>query len=297
MQAATPPTYANVVFLRLPGFAALAAAEQASAKEGLEARVRGAISALPEDGRIVLDADDGLAIVAFGDPERALDLAQSILASAAGLPLLAGLNYGPLAATARGPEGRAVGDGLAAAAAAARYAPPGQVLVTQDFAAALEATAPERRRELVTAGNVTDTRVRQHTFFTHEPKRGQVARRRADLLSAAIVLVILLAGLAGREAYQAHLQSRPHVVTFEVKPPRGEVLVDGKAAGRLPELAQLEVAPGRHRIVIRSPGFVPYDATREYKPGGRTTVTHVFVRAPQPRGSDFFNDLKKRLGN
>jgi hypothetical protein len=78
--SAAHPTYANVVFLRLPGFAALPVVEQAGAKERLEARARRAIAPLAADERIVLDADDGLALVVFGEPERALDVAHGVTA-------------------------------------------------------------------------------------------------------------------------------------------------------------------------------------------------------------------------
>lgn len=294
--SAAHPTYANVVFLRLPGFGALSVAQQAAAKEKLEARVRQAMGSLPAGERVVLDADDGVAIVVFGDQERALDLASAVAGQPGDAPLLAGVSYGPLAITSHDAEGRVVGDGLAAAAAAARYAPPGQLRVTQDFATALEATAPERARELVTAGDFTDTRVRRHTFFTHEPQRGRQARRRAHLRTASIVLLILLAGVVGRELHQRQL-SRPAIVQLDVKP-RGEVFVDGVSRGRVPPLTQVEVAPGKRRIVIREAGAPPYDVTREFKPGERATITHTFQRpAPKKGGGDFWNDLKRKFGN
>lgn len=296
MSAAAHPTYANVVFLRLPGFVAMTVAEQAAAKERLEARTRRALAALPAAERVVLDADDGLAVVVFGEPERALDVAQAAAGEPGEPPLLAGVNYGPLAITSRGADGAVVGDGLAAAAAAARYAPPGQLLVTQDFATALEATTPERARELVTAGAFTDTRVRQHTFFAHEPLRGRQARRNAMLRTAAVVGAIVLAGFAGRAIYQPIAQSRPAIVTLEVKP-RGEVFVDGVSKGRIPPLTQVEVAPGKRRIVIRDAGAAPYDATHEFKPGERATIRHTFQRPAPKKGNSFWNDLKRRFGN
>lgn len=295
MSAAAHPSYANVLFLRVPRFPGLGVVEQAAAKERVEARVRKALGALPESERVVLDAEDGVALVVFGEPERALDLAHAVGLQAEGEPLLAGLNYGPLAITSRGPDARLVGDGLAAAAAAARFAPPGQLLVTQDYATALEATAPERARELVTAGNFTDTRVRQHTFYGHEPQRGVVARRRVHLRTAGIVVAILLAGVVGRDIYQPLRQARPALVTLDVKP-RGEVFVDGAPVGRIPPLTQLEVAPGKHRIVIRNAGSTPYDVTREFKPGEKVAITHTFTRAPA-RQPDFWKDLKRRFGS
>lgn len=294
MSAAAHPSYANVLFLRVPRFPGLTVVEQAAAKERLEARARKAFAGLPDPERVVLDAEDGLALVMFGAPERALDLAHAVGHAAEGEPLVAGLNYGPLALTSAGPEARVVGDGLAAAAAAARFAPEGQLLVTQDFATALEATAPERARELVTAGNFTDTRVRQHTFFAHDAQRGVLARRRSRLRAAGIVVAILLAGVVGRDIYQPLKLSRPAVVALEVKP-RGEVFVDGASVGRVPPLTQIEVAPGKRRIVIRNPGSAPYDVTREFKPGEKAAIAHTFTRAPAPK-PDLWRDLKRKFG-
>jgi len=298
MSAAAHPTYANVLFLRVPRFTGLPVAQQAAAKERLEARARKAIAPLAETDRVVLDAEDGLAVVVFGEPERALDVAQAVgRAGPDTEPLLAGLNYGPLAITSRASDARVVGDGLAAAAAAARFAPEGQLLVTQDFATALEATSPDRARELVTAGNFTDTRVRQHTFFGHDAQRGLIARRRARLRTAGTVVLILLLGVIGRDIYQPLMQSRPAVVTLDVKP-RGEVFVDGVSQGKIPPLTRLEVAPGKRRIVIRSPGVAPYEVTRDLKPAEKVTITHTFPRPPAPKGgSDLWKDLKRKFGS
>jgi hypothetical protein len=297
MSAAAHPTYANVLFLRVPRFAGLTVAEQAAAKHRLEARARKAFAGLPEEDRVVLDADDGLALVVFGDPGRALDVAHALGRQAEGEPLLAGLNHGPLALTSGNADARIVGDGIAAAAAAARFAPEGQLLVTQDFARALEATAPERAVELVTAGDFTDTRVRQHTFYGHDAQRGILARRRSRVRAAGIVVAILLAGVIGRDIYQPLKLLRPAVVTLDVKP-RGEVFVDNVSMGKIPPLTQIEVAPGKRRIVIRSPGVAPYDVTREFRPGEKVAIAHTFPRPPAGKGgSDFWKDLKRSFGS
>src|SRR5471030_462280 len=124
MTPAATPLHANVAFLRIPQFATLPVSEQAALKERLESRARSAISALAADQRIVLDADDGLAIIVFGEPALALDVAQALHASVPESALQAGLNYGPLALTSGGADARVFGDGLTAAAAAARFASP-----------------------------------------------------------------------------------------------------------------------------------------------------------------------------
>ena len=169
MSAPATPTSANVAFLRIPQFATLPVSEQASLKERLEGRARSAIAGLAPDERAMLDADDGLAIVLFCEPARALDIAQALHGSAPEAPLQAGLNYGPLALTSRGGDARVFGDGLSAAAAAARFASPERLLVTHDFAKALRSRDPARAADLATAGDFTDTRVRLHSFYTPDP--------------------------------------------------------------------------------------------------------------------------------
>src|SRR3954471_11829840 len=98
------PVHAYVAYLRVPGFEALAASEQARRKERLEDAILDAVSALALADRVVLDADDGLALVLFGDAERALDVAQDLRRDVAALHV--GLNYGPLALTSQGADGR-----------------------------------------------------------------------------------------------------------------------------------------------------------------------------------------------
>ena len=66
MSNAANPVYANVAFLRIPQFDLRSVTEQAALKEKVEARAREAISAVARIDRVVLDADDGLAIILFG---------------------------------------------------------------------------------------------------------------------------------------------------------------------------------------------------------------------------------------
>src|SRR5689334_13837708 len=202
MSISARPVYANVAFLRLPGFDARAVAEQAALKERLEARTREAIARVPLDERVVLDAVDGLALVFFGEPARALDVTQQVQRATREEAPQAGLNYGPLALTARGAEAAVFGDGLSAAATAASFANAGALLVTQDFRRALETSAPERAASFAAAGEFTDSRVRLHSFYAADAR--VASRRRRMLLgyalggSAAIVLLGVLARGARR---------------------------------------------------------------------------------------------------
>lgn len=220
------PVHANVAFLRIPQFDTRAVAEQASLKEKLEVRMQEALAALPAADRIVLDADDGLAVVLFGDPARALRVAQAMRAADSTLPLQAGLNYGPLALTTNGTEARVFGDGLSAAAAAARFASPERLLLTQDFANALRHRHPERAAELAEAGDFTDTRVRMHSFYTPDPRKGIARRRRLLAYGVGGVAAILLLGVAGREARRILFPPLPAVLKLLIKP-RGEIFIDG----------------------------------------------------------------------
>ena len=93
------PVYANVAFLRIPEFDARSVTEQASLKDRLESRVKAALGSVSAADRVVLDADDGVAIVFFGESARALRIAQSLRGEEAFLQV--GLNYGPLALTSK----------------------------------------------------------------------------------------------------------------------------------------------------------------------------------------------------
>jgi len=294
------PVHACVAFARIPQFEDLSVAEQAQQKERLEARVLAALGAVEAADRIVLDADAGVALVLFGDFERALDIAVKLQGAGTENPMQVGVNYGPLALTSPGSDGRVFGDGLAEAAAAARFATPERLLVTERYAKALQAGSPDRATELVPAGDYTDTRVRQHHFLTPDSERRMMLRRRVTLYAAGGAVIILLLGVIGRDIYQPMFKSRPAIVKLEVKP-RGEVLVDGVAVGRVPPLTQVEIPPGSHRVQIRERGYRPYETTLELKPGQRLTLTHSLVRIPDPPRKppepDFWRDLKKKFGS
>jgi len=293
--AAAHPVHASVAFLRIPDFDSLSVTEQAAYKEHLEGRVRAQLAHVNPAERIVLDAEDGLAVVFFGEPGRAMDSTLAMHAKPAGMPVHVGLDYGPLALTSKGPDARVFGDGLAQAASAARFASGDAVLVSESFTRALEAAAPERASELAPAGKYTDTRVRMHAFYTPDPQRRVLRQRKLAVFALGGTILILLLGVLGRDIYQPLFQSRPAIVRLEVKP-RGEVFVDGNPAGKIPPLTQLELPPGKHRITVRSPGVKAYEATVDLQPGQRLTLTHTFP-APAPAKPDRWRDLKKRLGS
>lgn len=293
-KADTTPAHASVAFLRIPRFDSHGVSEQAALKKRLEARCREALGGIGGADRAVLDADDGLAVVVFGDPARALAAVEAMARD--GDPLQVGVNYGPLALTAKGPEGRVFGDGLTAAAAAARFASPERPLVTHDFHRALEAADPGRAGSFSPVGDFTDTRVRMHSLYAADPAKRAASRRRALRRGALGVAAILFLGFSARFAHHVFLSMRPAVLTLAVKP-RGEVFVDGVPRGRTPPLTQLEVPAGRHVISVRHPGFAPFERTLDLKPGERREVAHTFAvaRPPEPKGG-FWQDLRRRFG-
>lgn len=292
-EPAAHPVPANVAYLRIAGFASRPVAEQAALKERLVARARAAIAPIPAAQRMVLDADDGLALVVLGDPEVALDLAQAMREGGGEAKLHAGLGHGPLGLCAPGPDVRVFGDGLVGAEAAARFSAPDQLLVTQEFARALEAAAPGRARELEAAGEATDAHMRKHAFFAPDPARRAARRRRMALAAMAGVAAILLLGVGAREANRRLFPPKPAIVKLEVKP-RGEVFVDGVSRGRTPPLAELEIPAGRHVLQVRNPGYPPLEIELDLKAGERMTVAHTFSKAePQP---GFWGDLRRKFG-
>jgi len=299
MQDIVPPLQAHVAFLRIPGFQGRSVAEQASLKDRLEGRVRAAISPVDDADRLVLDADDGVALVLFGDPARALRIAQSLRGEEAFLQV--GLNHGPIARTNAGAGCAVFGDGIAAAAAAANFATPERILATEEFRRRLEMASPEVAADLVSAGDFTDARLRQHSLFTPDPRRGATRRRRYVVRLFAGVAAILVLGIAVRAGHRIFFPPKPAVIVLAVKP-RGEVFVDGVSQGRTPPLARIPLEAGRHTIVIRNPGSPAFQTSLDLHPGEETTITHTFAtrRAAPPaekgESPGFWRDLRRRFG-
>src|SRR5947209_18654684 len=117
MQPAANPVFANVAVLRIADFDARGVSDQAARKEELERATRDALGGIAKEDRVVLDADDGLAVVVLGDPARALRLAEAVCNPG---QAQAGVNHGPLAPTSRGSDARVRGDARPAPSAAAR---------------------------------------------------------------------------------------------------------------------------------------------------------------------------------
>jgi hypothetical protein len=290
------PAFANIAFFRIARFEERPVAEKAGLKERLEARVRAALEGMPPADRIVLDAADGIAVVVFGEPARALDLAIGLRVAEGEEPLKVGVNHGPIAVTGRDAGARVFGDGITAAAVASGFASGERILVTVPFAKMLEATRPDRAAELAPAGEFTDARVRLHAFYTPDPKRRVARRNRLATYALLGILLILLLGFAVRSVIDHYFPPRPAVVEFDVRP-RGEIVIDGVTHGMSPPLREAQVPPGRHRIQVRSGKQRPLEINVKLEPGERMTVSHSFAgEAPPRKSGDWWRDLRRNLG-
>src|SRR3954469_24562147 len=166
----------SVVFLKIAEFARRPASEQARLRAQLEAVVAVVTAEVAPASRIVLEAADGAAVVFIADPAGALRLGQRALtASAAGLPLSAGLNHGALQLSGKkGAEGSR-GDGIAVAASIAESATSSRLIASRSFRDALAQAAPGAEAQLVGAGTFTDPGLCTHEVFTPDPRA--LARR------------------------------------------------------------------------------------------------------------------------
>lgn len=186
-----------MVFLRIQEFARRSASEQARLRAQLQAVIAVTAAEIAPAERVVLDAADGAAIVVLGNPRAALRLAErSLSAVAVGLPLSAGLNYGAVQLSGEG----MTGDGIAAAAAVAAFAPPERVLASRAFRDALGDAEPGMEALLVSAGTFNDPGLRAHEVFRPHPKALARRRGRYGAVTALIAVVLVVAGMAVRDA-------------------------------------------------------------------------------------------------
>jgi hypothetical protein len=273
---------ANVLFLRLPGFAGQPVAEQARRRHELATIARSAAAAWAGDARIVLDAPDGLAIVGRGDPWAALEAARLAAAGAPANTLGIGLHHGPVHAIADAACGaRLTGDGLDTAASIAG-AGNGQhpFLASLPFREAVAAQSPQRASALRPAGEFVDHRLRAHALFAFDPAAIPGQLRRRAVLGAVAVLGILGVGVAARAARQRYVAARrPALLLLDVQP-SGEVWVDGVLQGSTPELARLPLPAGPHTIELRNARAKPVRIEVQLQPGEELKVNHVFPPPP-----------------
>ncbi len=205
---------ASVVFLRIQDFARRPASEQARLRAQLEAVIAVTAAELDPEGRVVLEASDGAAIVLLRDPVGALRLAQRALtASAAGLPLSAGLNHGALQLSGRKGAEAMTGDGIAVAASIAEFAAASKLYASRAFRNALADASPGREVTLVQAGGFKDAGLREHEVFALDDR----APRRRELRYAAATMALVIACIAGGFAWRIAAESEKPFATALMK--------------------------------------------------------------------------------
>src|SRR5690349_8527105 len=128
--------HASVVFLKIAGYSQSPVGEQLRLKDRLEGLLAGALAAVAEPARIVLEAPDGAAVVMLGDPAGALELAQRACAGSA-VPVSAGIAHGPVRVSGGESAQVVLGDGISVADAVAGFTPQGRVAATREFREAL----------------------------------------------------------------------------------------------------------------------------------------------------------------
>jgi len=273
---------ATVAFFSLADFGARPVAEQAQFKEALEVALKDAVESLRAEERIVVDTREGAAVVLLDGPAAALDLGERVRAAAPTLPLSIGINHGPVKLALNGAHGPLLfGDGLAAGASIAAHAQPGATLVSRSFRDVLANYAPDRADSLRSAGAFTDAAIRSHEVFAPGRKGGASRRRRQFVLGTLGVAGILAAGVVARRArHRAAAEARTPAVVALAITPGGEVLVDGRTHGMTPPLKTLELAPGRHTIVVNTGAHAPLTTRVDLAPGERFTLQHDFPPPP-----------------
>ena len=284
VESATLAVPASVLFLRLRGWSESLPSEQARRREQLAGTMRSALAAWAEDRRVVLEAPDGLAVVGEGDPATALQAAQ-LAAQATQDPALGiALHHGPVRAVGGAPEqARVHGDGVETAAALAGFSATHPVVASQSFREALALRSPRQAEDLRAAGEVVDERLRSHALFVLDPVPARRRNMRRNVLGVAGLLLLVGAGLAGREARERYEHvRRPGVLTLDIKP-GGEVFVDGESKGTAPPLIKLWLPPGPHVIEVRSGRYPPLRTEIQLQPGEEMELKHVFTAPPAPR--------------
>jgi hypothetical protein len=285
--AASPPTLASVVVLRIAEFTRKPVLEQVRLKGRLDALVTFAIRSVPAADRIVLDAPEGVAVVVLDGPGVALELAKRSQFAAEGLQLCIGVNHGPVISAVdahRGPG--LIGDGLTAGVTLSNAAKPGRFVASRSFREALKSSDPRRVRELGTAGTYTDAQLRAHELFALDWRPAFARRFRLVVYGTLTIAAIIGAGFIARLARLAYEPPppppiRPAIIQLEITP-RGDVFVDGVRQGRSPPLTRLEVDPGPHTIEVRNNPSPPLRLELSLGSGQEMTISHTFVMPKRP---------------
>ncbi len=200
-------TLASVVFFKMHDFARKPVSEQARLRAQLEAVVAVTAASLAPADRIVLDAADGAVVVVFGDPGRALRLAeQALAATVAGLPLCVGVNHGAVQMAGAHSADGMIGDGIAVAACIAEFAAPPGLLISRSFKDAMADAAPGSEAGLFPAGTFADAGLRTHELFGLDGLSAARREKRLSVVAVVAAIGLLGAGIAVRVSAEGHDQ-------------------------------------------------------------------------------------------
>jgi serine/threonine-protein kinase len=83
---------------------------------------------------------------------------------------------------------------------------------------------------------------------------------------------------AAAPAAKLRMAAGPSAVVLLAISPWGEVYVNGRPIGVSPPLAELELAPGKHRIEVRNGAFKPYREDMELSSNQTVRIKHKFTR-------------------
>ena len=284
---------ASVVYLCVPAIKGKPVAEQAGLRATLEKAAGRACDQLLETERLVLDAPLGMLLVVLGNPHAALTAAQRALAADGEHVFGVSINHGPV--TAAGGAGRAarlVGDGIDAVLSFGAQAPAGGLVISRAYFDALSRAAPEAAATFFAIDTYTDEQVRSHELFAQNAAEQRAAGRRLWLVTALACTAILAGGVAARSVVKSLEAARqPAMLEFDIKP-QGEVFIDGAPKGKSPPLSQLQVAPGAHRIEIRSGKYPPLVSEVELAPGEQMQIRHTFTAPKPPKPRTLIERLK-----
>jgi hypothetical protein len=247
------PVTACVLFLRWRD--AAAAAPMAAREQRLQAVARAAIQGWDPAARVVLEAPEGLAVVATVAPSQASKGAQRGAAADADGSVVIALHHGDIHTMADPQhQGRLRGEGLDTASALAAGARGQHVLLSPAFRQAQSA----------------------------EPASGRRAALR-NVFGLGGLFVLLAAGVWTRNLREAYEEAhRPAVLDLDIKP-WGDILVDGESKGRSPPVMKVSIPPGAHTLEIRNGNAKVLRMDLQLQPGEVLEVKHSFVSPPAAR--------------
>lgn len=124
----------SVLFLDIQGYSRLTVAEQLQVKREFNAMLAGALEAVDEDDRLLLDTGDGAAVTFLGPPEDALFVGLIVREQPKAISVRMGINLGPvrLLNDING-HINIVGDGINVAQRIMDFSRPGQLMVSRSF--------------------------------------------------------------------------------------------------------------------------------------------------------------------